>query len=102
MSDIVVETTSGRLRGTTDRGVAVFKGIPYARPPLGDLRFRPPESPDPWAGIRDALAFGNQAIQSENVFSLPEDLLRICPLSGVEATSEDCLTLNVWSSGLGG
>lgn len=102
MSDIVVETRSGRLRGTTDRGVAVFKGIPYARPPLGERRFRPPEKPEPWTGTRDALAFGKQAIQGDNVFALPADLLRIFPLSGVEPTSEDCLTLNVWTSGVGG
>ncbi|CAN5798777.1 carboxylesterase/lipase family protein [soil metagenome] len=102
MSDIVVETTSGRLRGTTDRGVATFKGIPYARPPLGERRFRPPERPEPWTATRDALAFGNQAIQGHNVFALPADLLRIFPLSGVEPTSEDCLTLNVWTSGVGG
>lgn len=101
-ADIVVETTSGKVRGTADRGVSIFKGIPYAAPPLGELRFRPPVKPAPWSGIRDALAYGNMAIQSENVFALPADLLRIFTLAGRQKLSEDCLYLNVWTSGVTG
>ncbi|MDP1751717.1 MAG: carboxylesterase/lipase family protein [Reyranella sp.] len=101
-ADIVVETTSGKVRGAMERGVSVFKGIPYAAPPLGPLRFRPPRPIEPWSGIRDATAYGNMAVQSENVFALPPDLLKIFPLGGEEKLSEDCLTLNVWSSGLAG
>jgi para-nitrobenzyl esterase len=99
---IVVETTLGKVRGANDRGVSVFKGIPYAAPPLGPLRFRPPRRLDPWSGIREATAYGNMAVQSENVFALPPDLLKIFPLGGVEKLDEDCLYLNVWSSGLSG
>lgn len=102
ISDIIVETTSGRLRGTAQQGVCTFKGIPYAAPPLGPLRFRPPQPVAPWSGVREAVAFGNMAVQSENVFALPPDLLKIFPLGGVEKRDEDCLTLNVWSSGLSG
>jgi para-nitrobenzyl esterase len=81
-------TTSGRLQGTTDRGAVVFRGIPYARPPVGRLRFAPPQPPDPWTGTRDATAFGPPAMQAANEVS-----------SGltVESPSEDCLTLNVWT-----
>ncbi len=99
-ADIVVETTSGRVRGTAERGVSIFKGIPYARPPLGERRFRPPEKPEPWRGTRDALAYGNMAIQSENVFALPPDLLRLFTLGGRQKLDEDCLYLNVWTSGV--
>ena len=99
-ADVVVETTSGKVRGTADRGVSIFKGIPYAAPPLGERRFRPPEKPDPWNGTRDAVAYGNMAIQSENAFALPPDLLELFTLGGRQKLSEDCLYLNVWTSGV--
>ena len=102
MTDLIVETAAGRIRGTEERGVGVFKGIPYAAPPLGELRFRPPRKVEPWSGISDALAYGNMATQAENVFALPPDLLELFTLGGRETTSEDCLYLNVWTSGLGG
>ncbi len=100
MNDIVVETKAGRLRGISERGVHIFKGIPYAAPPLGERRFRPPEKLDPWHGTRDAFVYGNMAIQAENVFALPADLLEIFTLGGHQTLDEDCLYLNVWSSGL--
>ena len=78
MAEVIVETASGRVRGREERGVSVFKGIPYAAPPLGENRFRPPRKIEPWKGVRDALAYGDQAIQDDNVFSLPADLLAIC------------------------
>jgi para-nitrobenzyl esterase len=102
MAEVIVETASGQVRGQQERAVSVFKGIPYAAPPLGENRFRPPRKVEPWRGVRDALAYGNQAIQPDNAFSLPADLLPLVPLSGVEPTSEDCLTLNVWTSGTAG
>ena len=102
MPDPVVETRSGRLRGATDGRVSIFKGVPYGEPPVGALRFRPPVPPKPWAGTRDALAYGNRAIQDDNVFALPADLLELFTLGGTENRSEDCLTLNVWSAGLEG
>src|SRR6185312_456425 len=80
MDGIVVETASGRVRGTTERGVNVFKGIPYAAPPLGPLRWQAPQEVTPWSGVRDAASYGNMAIQAENVFGLPPDLLRLFTL----------------------
>src|SRR6185437_12159314 len=102
MAEVIVDTSSGRVRGRQERGVSVFKGIPYAAPPLGENRFHPPRKVEPWNGVRDALAYGDQAVQDDNVFSLPADLLPIVPLNGVEKISEDCLTLNVWTSGTSG
>ena len=102
MDGIVVETADGRVQGVTERGVSIFKGIPYAAPPLGERRFRPPHKVEPWSGVREARSYGNMAIQAENVFALPPDLLELFTLGGCEKTSEDCLYLNVWTSGLDG
>jgi para-nitrobenzyl esterase len=102
MDGIVVETASGRVRGTTDRGVNVFKGVPYAAPPLGSLRWKAPQEVTPWSGVRDAASYGNMAIQAENVFGLPPDLLRLFTLGGRQKVSEDCLYLNVWTPGTTG
>lgn len=102
MAEIIVETASGKVRGLQQHGVGVFKGIPYAAAPLGENRFRAPQKMAPWRGTRDALAYGNLAIQADNVFNLPPELMAIFPLGGVETTSEDCLYLNVWTSGTAG
>ncbi len=88
-ADPVVETAQGRLRGAHEGGLEVFRGIPYARPPLGPLRFAAPEPPEPWSGIRDALAFGPTALQR------PGMLTRMLGFSA--ESSEDCLSLNVWT-----
>lgn len=86
----VVETTSGALAGSSEAGVSSFLGIPYARPPVGSLRFRPPQPPEPWTGVRDALAFGGSAPQVELAG-------RSLPGTPVGPQSEDCLYLNVWT-----
>jgi len=80
----------GTLRGTTEQGVAVFRAVPYAAPPVGPLRFQPPAPPAAWNGERDASAHGPIAPQPPSRlsmamggFSLPQD--------------EDCLTLTIWT-----
>jgi para-nitrobenzyl esterase len=87
---VVVETTYGALRGEWRGGVARFAGIPFAAPPVGDLRFRPPAPPDPWEGTRDATAFGKVSPQNPSMMDA---------LFGGEAEpwDEDCLYLNVWT-----
>ncbi len=87
----IVETANGRLEGREEAGVRVFRGIPYARPPLGERRFRAPEPPEPWSGVRDAGSFGSSAPQSAMLLPLPG--------MDVGPTDEDCLTLNVWTPG---
>jgi para-nitrobenzyl esterase len=81
-------TTCGALRGVIDRGIATFRGIPYARPPVGALRFTSPQPPESWTCVRDASTFGPAAVQAAS------------PVYGrqvVAETSEDCLFLNVWT-----
>jgi len=89
-------TRAGRLEGTEerhgDRDLAVFRGIPYAEPPLGPRRWQPPGPVRPWAGTRAAVAFGPAAPQSgAPVTELPAAAME------TGGTSEDCLTLNVWA-----
>jgi para-nitrobenzyl esterase len=81
----VAETRDGKVRGAEIAdGVLAWRGIPYARPPIGALRFRLPEPPDPWSGVRDALEYGNRSLQPEPI-----------PDPQAPPTSEDCLYLNV-------
>ena len=90
--DLVVSTAYGKVRGLREGGVAQWRGIPYAEPPVGPLRFLPPRPPVPWSGERDATRFGAIAEQSRDA--------RYALLSGVSdklAMSEDCLVLNVLS-----
>jgi para-nitrobenzyl esterase len=85
-----IETRRGALRGVQERGLAVFRGIPFAAPPVGPLRFRPPEPPPRWSGVRDASRFGRAAPQNA---AIAGPLLSL----GIGRTGEDCLYLNVWT-----
>src|SRR5579871_857090 len=83
-----VEIAQGKLQGIAKDGVLRFNGIPYARPPVGHLRWRMPQPPEPWAGVRDASRFGNIAPQVESASG--------AVLGGTPGTrSEDCLYLNI-------
>ncbi|MFZ4273912.1 carboxylesterase/lipase family protein [Streptomyces arboris] len=98
MSDIVearARTVQGTVRGAVERGVAVFRGIPYAAAPVGARRFRAPEPPEPWEGVRDALAFGPTA--PKRPYAPPLD--RLLPDPAVEG--EEWLNLNVWTPSTG-
>jgi para-nitrobenzyl esterase len=90
--DGTVETRRGALRGLTARGLAIFRGIPFAAPPVGPRRFMPPEPPARWTGVRDASRFGPAAAQNA---AIAGPLLSL----GIGRTSEDCLYLNVWTPG---
>src|SRR5262249_52329728 len=59
----IVETASGRVRGSAQDGIYAFKGIPYGAPTGDANRFQPPRPPEPWAGVRDTLALGGRAPQ---------------------------------------
>jgi para-nitrobenzyl esterase len=73
------------VRGATEGGLAVFRGLPFARPPVGPLRFRPPEPPEPWTTVRDAARFGPSAAQNG---ALIGPLMSL----GISRTGEDCLS----------
>lgn len=90
--DAVVETRSGRVRGSVRRGVLTFLGIPYARAATGRLRFLPPQLPEPWPGVRDCFEPGQGAPQRS---ALPSWLQGI--VGNPVATGEDCLRLHVFT-----
>ncbi len=90
LQDVLVETRLGPVRGITEGGLAVFRGLPFARPPVGPLRFGPPEPPEPWTAVRDAARFGPSAAQNG---ALVGPLMSL----GITRTGEDCLYLNVWT-----
>lgn len=83
----VIRTASGMVRGVKEGDVDIFRGIPFAAPPLGDLRWRPPQAVTPWEGIRDAKEFGPTCAQAG---------WGAVPGSIAQGSSEDCLYLNVW------
>lgn len=90
----IVETSAGKVEGVDQNNLRVFKGIPYAAPPVGDRRWLPPAPVDPWSGVRQVKAFGATAPQNR----LEIDILKAFQVE--EPQSEDCLYLNVWTPGL--
>ncbi|PQJ34357.1 carboxylesterase [Salinibacter sp. 10B] len=85
----VVSTANGRVEGTpVSDGVHAFKGIPYAKPPIGERRWRPPQPVESWSGVRSATRFGPRCMQTRPYGDM------IFRSAGM---SEDCLYLNVWT-----
>jgi len=91
----LVRVEGGQIAGAVDRDVRVFKGIPYAAAPVGDLRWKPPQPLVPWSGIRSASSFGAECPQTPygagSVYIRPP-----------QPQSEDCLFLNVWTAATAG
>lgn len=89
-ADAVVEAPAGSVRGSEERDLRIFKGIPYAAPPVGERRWRPPVPAAKWDGVRDATKFGAACMQPKpraaNIYSWD-----------IPAMSEDCLSLNIWA-----
>jgi len=84
---VEVDTVEGRLRGSRENGVCIFRGVRYAGAPLGPARFKAAPPLAKWSGVRDALAWGHPAVQAPGqVFGV-----------GEPAPDEDCLFLNVWT-----
>ena len=89
-SDPIVNAPAGSLQGQNEGALNVFKGIPYAVPPVGSLRWRPPSPLPPWTGVRKATSFGPACIQ-------PRSKIASVYTNDVGPMSEDCLTLNIWA-----
>src|SRR3954471_6244835 len=88
---IEAATRYGKVRGKREEGIVKFLGVPYAAPPLGELRFKAPQPPRSWSGARDAVDFPNPAFQVAGNEMGPQGNGRM------PAPSEDCLYLNIWT-----
>ena len=85
----IIKTQNGQVQGVVGRQVFIFKGIPFAAPPVGDLRWRKPQPAPPWQGTRKAESFGNACIQAPG--------LSAANGGDPGPLSEDCLYLNIWT-----
>jgi para-nitrobenzyl esterase len=79
------QVTGGTVSGVVTDGISIFKGVPFAAPPVGDLRWKAPAPVVPWSGVKAANSFANACMQAPN------------SQGNTAPVSEDCLYLNVWS-----
>jgi para-nitrobenzyl esterase len=93
----IVPTTAGKIRGLRLNNVYAFKGIPYGDSTEGARRFLPPGNPKPWTGVRETTELGHRSPHGPSTL-IPE----VAAMDRDEPVGEDCLVLNVWTSGLGG
>jgi para-nitrobenzyl esterase len=113
----VVETNSGKIRGYERNGIYIFKGVPYGASTSGSRRFMPPEKPEPWTGIRNALEYGRICPQHENGWWSPtahfnmdgknlasddEYKFLIHRGTAICIPGEDCLRVNLWTPEING
>ena len=83
-----VKTSEGVLEGIEESGIKVFKGVPFAQPPVGDLRWKAPQPVKAWTGVRKATDFGPNPMQQPLFGDMN---------FGTKKMSEDCLYLNIWT-----
>ncbi|XP_036044705.1 liver carboxylesterase-like isoform X1 [Onychomys torridus] len=100
-SSPIRNTHTGQVRGSlvhvkdSDVGVYTFRGIPFAKPPVGPLRFAPPEPPEPWSGVRDGTSHPAMCLQTDMMKSeISKEINLIVPSTSM---SEDCLYLNIYT-----
>jgi len=107
----VTETSAGKVRGFQRNGVYIFKGVPYGASTSGARRFMPPAKPEPWTGIRNALAYGRICPQQDsahfdmdgkNLANSDEDAFLLHRGSAVSVPGEDCLRVNIWTREING
>lgn len=85
----IIETKTGKIQGYKEEGLEIFKGIPFAEPPIGKLRFSPPVKKQSWDGVLKATEYGPCSFQGHSELEQY--------LGKLEPESEDCLTLNIWT-----
>jgi para-nitrobenzyl esterase len=90
----IITTASGKLSGVEENGIQIFKGIPFAAPPVGDLRWKAPQPVTPWNGVKKCIAFGASPVQPPPIPFMCWSEEYLIPK---EPISEDCLYLNVWA-----
>ena len=90
----IVETRAGKVEGAKRDGFYVFKGIPYAAPPVGERRWLPPQPVEPWSGVRPAQTYGTIAPQNMDQIAVLQEF------RADEPQNEDCLYLNIWTPSL--
>lgn len=91
----IIKTKYGLVKGVLEENVLNFKGVPYAAPPVGELRWQAPQDPAPWEGIRVCDTYGPRAMQPSNGGLFTEPWASDFYYMGVPAYSEDCLYLNI-------
>jgi para-nitrobenzyl esterase len=87
---VQIEIAGGKLRGNRQNGIDVFRGVPFAAPPIGNKRFKPPDRVEPWSGVRDATKPGPVCPQAPS-------RLRFAMGDFVATQDEDCLQVTVWT-----
>ncbi|MDR1118852.1 MAG: carboxylesterase family protein, partial [Bifidobacteriaceae bacterium] len=92
-----VTTALGAVRGFRDDGVDCYRGIPYARPPVGELRFQPPQPPALWEGVVQATEFGPISLQDVDPLPMAVPGAESAFYRPGTTTGEDCLSLNIWA-----
>jgi para-nitrobenzyl esterase len=96
-SGATVSTKYGKLEGSFENGMYVFKGIPYAKQPVGDLRWLPPKPSGKWDGVKPAKKYG--AISPQNQMPMAVNMPGM-PDFSKEILDEGCLYMNIWTPGL--
>ncbi len=92
-NDNRVNTSYGVIEGNTGREVFSWLGVPYAKPPVGDLRWKAPRPPESWEGVKETTSFGSPSVQYGGIMAIDNEE-KI--LSGEIIGSENCLSLNIW------
>jgi para-nitrobenzyl esterase len=110
-SATVAETTCGKIRGFRRNGIYIFKGVPYGASTAGARRFMPPDKPEPWAGIRNALQYGRACpaqdsahfdTDGKNLAKADESAFVMHAGAFLTIPGEDCLRVNVWTPEING
>ena len=86
----IIELPGGKIQGFIEEGIEIFKGVPYAEPPIGDYRFNEPDSKKSWSGVLEAFEFGPDAPQAASFFA---------PKPAPKQSEEKCLSLAIWTPG---